>query len=300
METLHYTVAKDKSGRIIKAYDADKGEDYFCCVCNSQLILKKSVARRRKPHFAHKAHVNCSPETALHHAFKTLLHEKINYHLERGLSMHMEWQCAYCGKKHVGNLLKETRLSRLETDLDNARPDITLLDQKGKAIVAIEIVVTHYPEEKTLEYLTREGIILVRFDIKDLEDLKKIDENPLFPSSVLCCSTSRRCENCNSFTETHNAYIASGFCHHCHEPVRVICIKRHRLESEDGKELTFFQSDGTLIRKKILLRHGEQYVNVCPSCNNILTPWLVIGPMTNEENMTIYHCPQCKLNMPKS
>lgn len=55
------------------------------------------------------------------------------------------------------------------------RPDIALLDVEGSVIAAIEIVVTHEPEEDVLRYYERNGITLKQINLFSEEDLKKLD-----------------------------------------------------------------------------------------------------------------------------
>ena len=69
MAKLLYTIAKNEQGLFIKANEAEKGNDFFCPVCSSDLILRKSGNTgkgAKRPHFAHKSLTpNCTPETAV-------------------------------------------------------------------------------------------------------------------------------------------------------------------------------------------------------------------------------------------
>jgi competence CoiA-like predicted nuclease len=58
MTKILYTVAKDIDGNLIKASDAEKGKDFFCPVCKTDLILRKSdnIGKgAKRPHFAHRS-----------------------------------------------------------------------------------------------------------------------------------------------------------------------------------------------------------------------------------------------------
>lgn len=75
MKTILYSIGRTTSGQLIKAVDTEKETPYACPVRDRQLILRKG---KKRPHFAHKAlSPNCTPESALHHGFKTLLFDKI-------------------------------------------------------------------------------------------------------------------------------------------------------------------------------------------------------------------------------
>ena len=86
MSNILYSVAYTQEGHLIKAANAQKRQPYTCPNCNRNLILRSGKIKR--PHFAHKTlSVNCSPETALHYIFKTLLCKKIQQHLERKIPL---------------------------------------------------------------------------------------------------------------------------------------------------------------------------------------------------------------------
>lgn len=75
MTNILYTVAIDNDGNLIKANDAEKGNVFFCPVCKTDLILRKSGKTgkgTKRPHFSHRKLIpNCTPETALHYSYKS-------------------------------------------------------------------------------------------------------------------------------------------------------------------------------------------------------------------------------------
>ena len=153
MKKLLYTIAKTKDNKIIKAINADKNESYYCVVCGSEMVLKKSEKQLRRSHFAHKVLTeNCTPEGALHFAFKNLLFERIDNCLKNDHLLEIEWLCEFCNQKHKVDLLKKTENVKIEAILDSCKPDIVLFDKDNVPIIAIEVIVTHYPEETSLKY----------------------------------------------------------------------------------------------------------------------------------------------------
>jgi len=106
-----YSVAKCSDKELINAKDAIKGNDYFCPVCNSSLILRKSGNTGRnskRPHFAHKSLTqDCTPETALHYTFKTLTFKIISDLLKEKDALNFQWGCKFCTEIHKGDLLKK-------------------------------------------------------------------------------------------------------------------------------------------------------------------------------------------------
>ncbi|MEN8446488.1 MAG: competence protein CoiA family protein, partial [Cyanobacteria bacterium J06555_13] len=196
-----YSIAKTESGKLIKAAEAEKGPLYFCPHCNTTLVLKKG--QKKRPHFAHKSlSPNCKPETALHYGFKTLLAEKIRGHLDRNQALDIAWDCKACGSRHSGNLLRKAVAVELEHDLKVCRPDIALLDDRGKVIAAIEVIVTHSPEQSTLDYFRSNNIALVCFELKSDEDVSRLERSTLKPDNVEVCRNPK-CNQCGRHMPNH-------------------------------------------------------------------------------------------------
>ena len=204
MKQILYTIAKNENGGLIQAKDATKGNIYFCLICSQSLILKKSIAAKRRPHFAHKTLTpNCTPESALHEGFKNSLADKINLHIKNGKELKINWNCKNCyyvyrqETKHEMNLISNIREAKIEFNLGTCRPDISLFDINNKVVTVIEIVVTHYPEENTENYYKENKINLVRFDLKGDEDFKRLNDDSLRIDFTNLC-LKPKCEKCGS------------------------------------------------------------------------------------------------------
>lgn len=181
-----YSIAELSTGQLIKVRDAKKGISYNCPICKNSFVLRKG--QYRQPHFAHKTlSPNCNPETALHYGFKTLLHQKIQKHIEENSPLEIEWRCCVCEQIHTGNMLKKATWSEVEYDLGNCRPDIALFGKDGNIIIAIKIIVTHKPEESTLKFYRENGIYLIAFLLKSEKDINRLNEIPLKPDKVNAC-----------------------------------------------------------------------------------------------------------------
>lgn len=70
MSEILYTSAYDENQKLIKAKDAEKGNNFFCPECKGKMILRKSGKEgkgSKRPHFAHKhLTTNCTAEGVLH------------------------------------------------------------------------------------------------------------------------------------------------------------------------------------------------------------------------------------------
>jgi len=51
-KSILYPLAKTKTGEVIKAIDAERGETYYCITCNRAVRVVKG--RKRQDHLQHK------------------------------------------------------------------------------------------------------------------------------------------------------------------------------------------------------------------------------------------------------
>ena len=155
--------AYDSNKNAVNASAAVKGEKYYCPICREKLVFKnsgKTGKGTRRPHFAHPSGSDCN-ESPLHAIFKdkvanflmTLIKNKENFSIGR--------KCKACGKEMVLNLMPDgiVKIEKEYSFGNNApQPDIALIDKEGKVKSVIEIVVTHKPEEKTLDFYKKNNI----------------------------------------------------------------------------------------------------------------------------------------------
>jgi len=191
MKHILYTVAFNTDKELVTANEGVKGESYCCTTCDCKLILRKSGKTgpgSRRPHFAHKSlNPNCTPETALHFGFKTLLADLLSQKINESSSITISWPCDYCSENHSGNLLKKVKSISLEHNMGLCRPDIALLDADGNVFGVIEVVVTHKPEQRVLAHYHSQGIICIQLTLTSDEDIYKIEEIISHPSRVFTC-----------------------------------------------------------------------------------------------------------------
>ena len=255
-----YISAIDKDGNLVHINDAEKGKAYYCPSCRKEFILRKSGKTgkgSKRPHFAHnELTTNCSPESALHYSFKRKLIDFLNQYISENRELIVNWNCSICTKDYTRtsikrNLLEKASQIREEHDLKVCRPDIALLNNNGKVIAAIEIVVTHAPEENAIKYYKENGITLIQLNLQSEEDLFKVKEKITNPDRVNFCLKP----NCPAF-DFHkiNRKLIVGFvrCRNCGSK-----IKSYRLEVDSvfGKMNTDNLTENEL---KLLVEHGVQ------------------------------------------
>jgi len=309
MKCILYTVALNKTKELVTANEAEKGEDFTCATCDSVLILKKSGKSgpgSKRPHFAHKAlNPNCTPETALHFGFKTLLAELLQQKINESSCITISWQCEYCSENHSGNLLKKVKSISLEHNMGLCRPDIALFDSDGNVFGVIEVVVTHKPEQSVLAHYHSQGIICIQLTLTSDEDIYRIEEIISWPSRVHTCFNPR-CKVCHNFTAKRTMIIVKGWCWNCGDDMKVAAIQipGSTLGPEEftTEEVKLARSKGVVLQHN-RIKISNHLVNYCPECQkSTWTQYLFkdfIAPASRNEfaseSITIgYFCEHCE------
>ncbi|MBD2178490.1 hypothetical protein H6F42_16355 [Pseudanabaena sp. FACHB-1998] len=295
-----YSIGETPLKDLIKAKNADKDSSYYCPDCKQPFILRKGLKKR--PHFAHKSvSPNCTPESALHYSFKTLLHNKIQYHLDQNLPLNIHWKCNICNDVHKGNLLKKATMVRLEHDLGVCRPDIALLDKNGKAIAVIEVVVTHKPSQSAIEYYRNNKVIPILYILKADQDVDRLNYESLRPDSIDLC-TNPKCSKCGHYMQKKQLIIVDSSCWKCHSQMKValviadIQIDLDILSSED---IQTANEHGCFFNKQYSQFINNTYLaNTCRNCNNFIgenfLPDYLLFPTLKREVIDIgFFCLYC-------
>lgn len=277
MSNILYTVATDNYGRLIKANRADKGNDYYCPVCTGQLILRKSGKTgkgTKRPHFAHKTLTpNCTPETALHFAFKNLLANKIETHIKSNTPVLFSWECGFCNIQHSGDLLKKAKCVKLEHNMTVCKPDIALLDEDQNVYCVIEVVVTNKPEDRVLEYYSNNNISVIQIYLSSDKDIDELEDRVSNPASVSIC-INPKCQDCGKYQSKKILTVIDGSCPRCNHILKIA-----NFHTSDGKyrnhlpgkfkpeELVLAKSKGITLSMQYSKTARRKYLaNTCPKC----------------------------------
>jgi len=314
MIKILYTVAIDKNGQLIKANDAEKGNEFFCPVCKSELILRKSGKTgkgAKRPHFAHRIlTTNCTPETALHNSFKNLLANKLQQHILEQIPLPFSWNCEYCGIEHSGNLLKKVKAFRVEHNLAVCQPDIALLEDNGKVFGVIEIVVTHKPEENVLKYHNENNIILIQINLTSDKDIYELESKISRPDRVTTCLNTK-CKICGHYQSKKILTIIDGHCWKCGNTMKVSTISTssgisNHLKPSDFtlEEITFAKSKGVILKNQYSKTVQERYIaNSCAKCgafvgdHYLFTDYIApasYGELPSQTYDIGYYCDNCE------
>ncbi len=183
----------------------------------------------------------------------------------------MQWKCSQCHRIHGGNLLKRAVSVALEQVLGEARPDLLLKDSNGKPVVAIEVIVTHAPEQSAYDFYSKNDIAVVEIRIEDgavLETFRELRE--LKPDAVSIC-TQKKCPNCRKPLGLKMLHIVVGDCYRCHSPMKVAFIDAEGMVLQtpafSPQEIERAKEQGCILEVRYSKTVNSRYLaNVCPKC----------------------------------
>ena len=188
--------ANDIDGNLIHIKDSHKGQKYSCPNCGAELSLK--IGKVRRTHFAHKiktGYENRCSESVLHRQFKEKCSEFISAKIKESQELFFAWKCERCRQPQKDNLLRDVVEVVTEYNLGVCRPDIALLDKEGMVLMAVEIVYSHSPAEKSLKYYEENNIACLKVKVSCFEDCDEI-ENVLMNPQKVEIYPKRKCEEC--------------------------------------------------------------------------------------------------------
>lgn len=274
-----YTSALNTEGDLIHIDDAKKGNQFYCPDCEGEFNLKKNGKTgkgSKRPHFAHyDLTSNCTAEGVLHYSFKKELCNLLEKHLSEKHDLNIRWNCPECSDQHEGNLLANATSVREEHNLTVCQPDIALLDVNNKVIAAIEVVVTHSPEEKALKFYRDNDIILIQINLSSDEDLKNIEELISAPSIVDYCH-SPNCSNSENYSVDRRPLSYTDKCGKCYSPIERYAIEInsvlgswHSLDFKED-EIEFVKSKRRNIKVNTNASTNEKYpISDCMNCKRL-------------------------------
>ncbi|RYY44753.1 MAG: hypothetical protein EOO06_17585 [Chitinophagaceae bacterium] len=212
-------------------------------------------------------------------------------------------------------MLKKAKSVKVEHNLTVCQPDIALLDQEANVFAVIEVVVTHKPDGKVLNYYKENNIILVQLNLASDEDILDLENKIARPDSVALCFKPC-CKTCGQILQKKVMQIIDGPCWKCDTWIKVAIIPRSPSEPVLGpltaltprsftkEEIAFAGSKGVFIKAGYSKPVNDKYiVNSCNECGaSIADSYLLthfIHPAANgrfkAETFEIgYDCDHCR------
>lgn len=269
--------AYDNEENEVHISDAIKGQKYFCPVCGEELILRLSKIPEgekyhRKNHFAHKiGSVNNCTESYLHKRAKqklvNLISESIN---SKSKELIFGWHCEECGEYHKGNLLKKAIKVVEEYDLGTCRPDIALLDNEGRVVIVIEIIVTHKPDLEVLSFYRDNNIVCLQLVVHDFDESEDILQKLLSVDEVNKCPNPI-CPTCGQRMNHAKMFFIDASCWRCNSNIRFALIRSARGENVDStgfnkNEIELANQHGANIKDVRTKDRRTAFYSVCNKC----------------------------------
>ncbi|MFH0792470.1 MAG: competence protein CoiA family protein [bacterium] len=275
--------------------------DCACPCCRGPLIAKKGKIKRH--HFAHDPGSQCNLESVLHWFGKTLIRDGIEKALKERRPLPLHWLCSQCGDEHHRNLLKKAASVQLESNLGPVRPDILLLDQRNNPVAAMELIVTHAPEQPTLEFYQRSHIVVVQIQLDGYDALEALHDLKEVRASAVSLCTRPKCDQCAGPLSEKFLYLCSVGCYYCCKPIKIAYMeieeKRYLPNTFPSRELEIARINGCVLTEKYGRPRKRSYLaNTCPACKSfILGPCLPLSIFlaTGEKTfVTGQFCKKCQ------
>ena len=184
---LLHTIGCDEEGKLIHVNNAEKGAIYSCPLCGDRIIARNG-GNLQRPHFAHfkKSEILCNGESLLHHLFRQQALNILQQHLELRQPLIIRWACPYCIRKYEKDLLQKATQAVIGFDMEGHCPDITLLNDEGRPIFALEFLVRRKLTKKIIRFYEEKGIILIQYPLAE-DDWKQVEDKLSRPESVTFC-----------------------------------------------------------------------------------------------------------------
>lgn len=146
---LSYPYARDETGNLIHIAAHDANTPVYCLGCAKPMIAKggKRIIRR---HFAHQTDVlpTCNAQTVLHAAAKIAIRDGYASAQRDRRPYLLQWWCMGCGQLRIVDVA--TRSYEVANERSLARGTVSDVAFVGRRSFAVEVVVTHAPEDSAL------------------------------------------------------------------------------------------------------------------------------------------------------
>lgn len=234
----------------------------------------------------------------LHEQALDILQERIEGAL--GKELVAQVNCKEYHETHLVDLVRDAASVRRDYALPGCRPDLAILNEAGKVLSLVEVVVSHAPERNVHRYAIEHGLLIVEFHLPPPEKTdywgrkkrKASDEAVLIKRSLenfrsgplladdhnLLCQRPR-CD-ANHPLPLRVVHVQTKDCWNCHKDMKVAVGARDTedLYPEDftPEERKFAQEQGVILQTRFSRTVGARYLaNVCGECDQIQGNWFL-------------------------
>ena len=209
----------------VSEVDAGRRPECACPGCGAVVVARRGDLKRH--HFAHDRGIAaCARESALHATAKRLLHAAVEAAIAARRPLTLRWACDLCGEQHERNLVGKAAAVALEHRLGDGlcRPDVLLFNAAGRPIAAVEVVVSHPPEEAARAFYARENIALIEVAPRTEEDLEALRSPAAIAAVAVSVCLLPRCLACGGRLVPQRLYVADEKCGRCKRPMKIAFI----------------------------------------------------------------------------
>ena len=184
----HLALHKD-TGKVVDVESVPNGLKCgcICAGCGGEMVAKNNGTKKAH-HFAHYEATKSCGEGALHKTAKIALRDRLATALADGSDVPLQWSCSGDTMSHDGDLIKlvEADAVWMEKAIveEGIKPDL-MLARDGKVKAIIEIVVTHAPEPRTVDYARNAKIPLVVLKVVDWPSVDILMNGTIQPAADL-------------------------------------------------------------------------------------------------------------------
>lgn len=161
---------------------AEKGQDFSCPICDSEVILKRGDIR--VPHFAHKSDTGCYGEGVRHKVAKQMIYLMYRRSIDTPMiSVGIFRKCPNCSQYAIyiqGRTGYDDDV-KCEVDVDAYRVDIALF-RNGKPTYGIEVRDTHPVDDAKWDAFKELEFPCIEVEAKDVIRMWEYDINAWKPS----------------------------------------------------------------------------------------------------------------------
>lgn len=263
-----------RNGVIVHVDDVPQGLacECVCAVCREPLLAKKGP--KLVHHFSHRGESVCNSETILHILGKSILKERLQNAVAAKSPVEMSWSCPVCQSSHSANLVKKAVACAEEVTIGVSRADLALLNAEQKPYIALEIVVSHAPEDATLANYRERKIICVTFKVASVAALDHLRHSSVLHFTSVDYCLAEKCKKCGGVLRDREISLVERPCWKCQKPMKLsygfFGYGPVDPRSFLPEEIRFARNNGVKIERRFSKIVGKRYdANVCPHCDSI-------------------------------
>ena len=154
---------------------AEKGQNFSCPICASEVVLKRGKVRR--PHFAHKSDTGCSGEGVRHKVAKQMIYLMYLRTVRTVMTSVTTFRrCPNCSQGVLFSQTPQYDDVACEVDVGRHRVDIALF-RDGKPTYGIEVQDTHPVDDEKWDAFKKLGFPCIEVEAKDVIYMWEYDLN---------------------------------------------------------------------------------------------------------------------------